>query len=136
MKVLDYSTVSSINDLASEYIKWDKSLWSSDRKLYNKIKNIRANPTDHVDVRSNMTDLKDMLRAKVMMSDELSVPAAASTLRRFKLNFNSVKVVINDHAKDAEQHLKFIEDLSERADSIAVMIELTDHEDSIWNNIY
>lgn len=135
MKVLDYSTVSSINDLASEYMKWDKSLWSSDRKLYNKMKDEKLSATDFVNIRSNMTDIKDMLRAKVMMSEELSVSAAVKVLRRLNLNFNHIKVVINNHAKEAEQHLNFIKDLSERTDSIAVMIELSEHEDSVWNNI-
>lgn len=121
-KVLDFNIVANMHSLVSSYASWKKYLWKHDRRLFNGLKLTSE----------SMKSLKETMGYKLMSGAELSVERGLDILNSFKKNVEIDRNHINYRSKDEEAAFIKIDEFIEEATSLIVLIEMTEHQNSIF----
>lgn len=116
MKVLNYESISQIHALTSKLYHWHKSLWGTNRKLYNKLKHLK----------SDIYDLYQSTYYNAISGNEMTVEKGIRVLGELK----SLTIIIDFEYTDS-----LIEELREKAEVLLVTIQMMEHENSVFDNL-
>ena len=116
-KQLAYNIISDISDVTSAINKIFKDQWTTNRKVYNKIKHIKE----------EISRSKERIRHYCISGNEVKPERGVELLVAFKGYADKMIPYVNESSE--------LISLKEQADSLITFIKLSEHEESAWNRL-
>lgn len=125
-EVLEFKIVSDIFEVTNELNVWLKNAWKNDRKVYNMTKEF------HYQIKDN----RETASYYMMSGNELTVHRGLSLLEDTK---RVAIYIINGtdtiKSKNPQELINKMESIIEKTELIMVTINMTEHNESIYNKL-